>query len=272
MANYQALGAGPVSFINSNGSQQEIPLSAISFGPAGVNASAWPEWSTTSAADQAVVTALLSNLVAQGLLVKGTQTAASPSLTITAVTPGTEGNMITVTFSNVSSSAGTVTVMLNATEVYAGLTPATLGTTLAGSAAASKALIFLQNQAAGDPEPIAFTGAITGPGFTLVVPKDATNDPAFTLGATDQSYAINIQVTPDPAPAHTFTLTATGSKTATNVSLATLQGAGNPFSLLVTFGGPAGGPLPAAGSVTLKGGAPATSNPAATASATALSS
>jgi hypothetical protein len=275
MATYQAIGTGPVSFVNANQSQQEIPLSAISFGPGGATASAWAGWSKISAGDQAVVTALLNQMVAQGLLVQGTMAAATQSMTITAAATGSAGNMITVTFSNPSASAGTVTVAVNATEVYAGLTATTLGTVLASSSATSNALIFLESQAAGDPMPIAFTGSIVGPGFTLVVPKDASNDPAFTLGATDQTFAVNIAVVidpPNPPNPQTFTLTATGSKTATNVSLATLEGASNPFALLVKFAGAAGGPLPSAGSVTLHGGAAASSTPATPAVATVYSS
>ena len=268
MANYQALGAGPVSFIDSNNSQQEIPLSAITFDSGGVvSASAWPNFQ----ANQVVVTALLNQLVAQGLLVKGTQQAATPSLTITAVTSGTEGNMITVTFSNISSSAGTVTVALNATEIYPGLTPATLGTTLAVKAIDSKSLIYLESPVTETQEPIAFSGAIPVTGSTeLIVPSGTSNVPAFTLGATDQSYNVSIQVSPDQGSAQTFTLTATGSKTAT-VKLAELEGSGNPFKLLVKFSS-MGGSLPAPGSVTLTGGASATSTPAAAATAIVLSS
>jgi hypothetical protein len=270
MANFQSLGTGPVSFLDGNQSQQEIPLSAISFGPSGPDASAWPHY----IANKTVVDALLKQMVLQGLLVQGTQTVASPSLTVTAATAGTAGNMITVTFSSPSASAGTVTVAVNATEVYPGLTPAALSTALAPSAAASTALVFLSSQAAGNPMPAAFTGAITGPGFTLVVP-DAASAPAFTVGATDQSYTVNITVAldpPKPSSPQTFTLTATGTKTAAGVTLATLQGATNPFELLVTFSGPTGGPLPAAGAVTLHGGSAASTTPASPAAASVLSS
>jgi hypothetical protein len=269
MATYKSLGTGPVSFLDGNQSQQEIPLSAISFGPNGPDASAWPSYT----ANKTVVDALLNQMVSQGLLVPGTQTAA-PSLTITAAAAGLAGNMITVIFSSPSASAGTVTVALSATEVYPGLTPATLSAALAASAATSTGLVFLQGQAAGNPMPAAFTGPIVGPGFTLDVP-DAASAPAFTLAATDQSYTVNITVAldpPKPSSPQTFTLTATGSKTATSVSLATLQSATNPFKLLVTFTGPAGGPLPAAGAVTLHGGAVASSTPAAPAVASVLSS
>ena len=38
---YQALATGPVSFLDSNSNQREIPLSAIYFDSNGPNASGW---------------------------------------------------------------------------------------------------------------------------------------------------------------------------------------------------------------------------------------
>jgi hypothetical protein len=63
------------------------------------------------------------------------------------------------------------------------------------------------------------------------------------------------------------------TKTVTGVTLATLENnATNPFAILVSFTGAAGGPLPAAGTVSLLGGAAATSSPAVNATATVFSS
>src|SRR5271165_7516784 len=111
MASYQALGTGPISFLDVNQNQQEIPLSAITFGPGGADASAWPLY----LANKGVVDALVKQFVAQGLLLPGAQTTATPSLTITATEPGSPGNSIAVTFANPSSSAGTVDVTVSAT-------------------------------------------------------------------------------------------------------------------------------------------------------------
>lgn len=268
MANYQTLGAGPVSFVDSNQNQQEIPLRAISFGPNGIDGSQWPLYS----ANQALVDALLKQMVAQGLLVQGAASAPIESMMITAADTGPNGNMISIMFSNPSQAAGTVTVAVNATETYPGLTLATIGTVL-GTTAAAKGLLYLE--ANNNKQPIAFTGPVSGaPKYDVVVP-DAASDPngSFTLAATDQTYTISVNVAPDPSPATTFTLTVTGSKSQSGLTIAALESAGtNPFSHLVTFSGPAGAPLPAAGTVTLQGGAAATSTPAKAASIEVFSS
>jgi len=274
MANYQALAANPISFVDGNQKQQEIPLSAITFGPNGVDASAWPNYS----ANQAVIDGLLKQMVAQGLVAPGTQNAATPSLTITATEAGQTGNATTVTFSNPSQAAGTVDVKVSANEVYPGLTLATIADALGTSAAEANGLVFLKSN--NNKPPQSFTGNISaGPDFDCLVPETG-GDPAgaFTLEAANptsdaDAQAINIVVAPDPSPANTFTLTASWTKTVAGVNLATLENiASNPFAMLVTFSGAAGGPLPAAGTVTLLGGAGATSSPAVAAKATVFSS
>jgi hypothetical protein len=61
---YQALATGPISFLDTNYNQQEIPLSSIYFDSNGPNANSWPNYS----ADSALIQALLQQLAAQGLL------------------------------------------------------------------------------------------------------------------------------------------------------------------------------------------------------------
>jgi hypothetical protein len=278
MANYQALGTGPVSFVDAHQKQQQIPLSAITFSAGDADASAWSLWSTISSGDQGIVKALLTQLVSQGLLTPGTQTAPTPSLTVTAAQPGTTGNVIVVTFAAPNPAAGTVNVTVSANEVYPGLTLATLSSALGTSAATANGLVFLQG--APNKDPASFSGAISGgPAFDCLVTA-ADGDPAgaFTLAATNTTNPtdasnIQIEVTPDPLPATTFTLTASWKKPVTGATLAVLETpATNPFAMLVTFAGPVGGPLPAAGTVTLQGGAAATSTPEEAATAKVFSS
>lgn len=274
MATYQAISSGPISFVDAHQSQQEIPLSAITFGPNGVDASAWPSYT----ANKAVVDGLLKQMVAQGLISPGTKSAAVPSLKITASEPGQTGNATTVTFANPSSSAGTVDVTVTANETYPGLTLGTIGNVLGTSAAQANGLVFLESN--NNKSPKSSSGNISGgPNFDYIVPEpggDAAG--AFTLkaaaaGLSDaDAQLIKIVVTPDPLPATTFTLKASWTKTATGVTLATLESATNPFAILVSFTGAAGGPLPAAGTVSLLGGAAATSSPAVNATATVFSS
>jgi phage tail sheath gpL-like len=271
---YQALATGPISFLDANSNQREIPLSAIYFDSNGPQTS----WSSPDyAANAALIAQLLTQLYKQGLLTPGTQTTPTAALTVTATEAGTTGNVIQVTISNVSPTAGTMTVTVAATEIYPGLTTATLAAALGTSAATANGLVFLQSN--NDQPPANYAqNTSAGPDFTYAVPEaaDATKT-AFTVAAVDSADtadAANISVTvvPDPAPATTFTLTANWTKTQNGVTLGTLTGASNPFGLLVTFTSPAGGPLPAPGTITLQGGANASSTAAAPATATALSS
>jgi hypothetical protein len=68
------IGTSPVTFISedtsgNNGKQYQIPLSILTIGSSGtIDATVWPEWSSLKASDQALVNALLKNLISQGLL------------------------------------------------------------------------------------------------------------------------------------------------------------------------------------------------------------
>jgi hypothetical protein len=113
-----------------------------------------------------------------------------------------------------------------------------------------------------------FSGSISG--GICAVPASGVAGDAFTLAATDSAYTgINIGITLDPSGT-TFTLTVSGTKSVDDVVVANL-GTTNPFSLLVKFTVPAKAPLPAPGSVTLTGGAAATSTPIEAATANVYS-
>jgi hypothetical protein len=227
-----------------------------------------------------LINQLLQQLVAQGLLTHGTQAAPSAALSITANEAGTTGNVIQVTISNVNTSANTMTVTVSATEVYPGLTTATLGNALGTSATAANGLVYLQSP--GSQQPGLYSqNTSSGPDYTYPIPEaPPATGTAFTLAAADfggtaDAANVSVSVVPDPAPATTFTLTASWTKSINNLTLAMLTAAAPsppPFGLLVTFSAPAGGALPAPGTVTLQGGATASSTPAAAATAPLLSS
>lgn len=271
---YKALATGPVSFLDANSKQQQIPLSAIRFGPNGPDASSWPNY----AASSALIEQLLQELVSQGLLTSDTHAAPTAALSITATEAGTTGNVIQVTISNVSNSARTMTVAVSATEVYPGLTTATIANALGTSAANANGLVYLQSN--NDQPPASFSQSTSsGPDFTYAVSQAAdSTKTAFTVAAVDSADAadaanISVSVVPDPDPETTFTLTASWKKSQDNVTLTTLTTAAtNPFAMLVNFTAPTGGALPAPGTVTLQGGATASSTPAVPASVTILSS
>lgn len=273
MAFYQAIGTGPVSFLDENENQQELPLSAIYFAPGGVDASSSPLYTTQN---QPVIGALLQLMVAEGYLAPGTLSVTPASMTLTAAQAGPMGNSIAVKFATPSIAAGTVSVTVTATEVYEGLTPATILTTLGTTAATASGLVYVESGSGDMPGAVSSSPVGAAPGLDLAVKDAGDANTAFTLVATSTSDAtdaelINITVTPDGTPTpSTFTLTVSWTKsTASPVSLASLL-TSNPFSYVVSFGGSAG-PLPSAGTVTLQGGAAASgSNPAVAASASIL--
>ena len=273
MASYQALGTGPVTFLDGNQSQKSIPLSAIYFDGSSPNATLWPEWTTTPA-NQGLITALLTQLVQQGLLVPGPTPVSQPALTITAAEPGAPGNSIQVKFSspNTSVNPPTITAEVSAIETYPGLTLATLEAALGNSAATATGVIFLS----GGPTavmPVAQSNPITAGGTLNIV--DATSTTVFTVEAVDQVPLANdtgIQLAVSAVTATAFTLTASWDSGPKVVTMAELTNpAQNPFQTLVSFTAPTNGPLPAAGTLVLLGGAPATSSPPAAASVVALS-
>ena len=259
MAYYQALGTGPVSFLDGHSNQIEIPLSEVFFTPNGVDASAWP---LLSSANQTFVAALLEQMISQGVIKASALPAAAPSMTVTAAQAGAMGDSITVEFTSPSPTAGTVTVTVATKQVYKGLTPATLGTVLGTSAGTASGLVYLSSDDTKVEMPEQSSGPV-GATFALDVPQAADNtQTAFTLTAASQDPAadaatIQILIEPDTSavPPTEFTLTVSWTKSAAAITLGSLASV-NPFKYLVSFSGQSG-PLPVASKVALQGGTPA---------------
>jgi hypothetical protein len=273
MAYFSVAGTGPVSFVDGNFNQLEIPLNQIFVTPNGLDASSWPHFSLNAE----VVSALLGQLAAQGAISASTTPSSPPSLTATAVQAGPMGNSITIDFSSPVAAAGTVTIKVTATEVYKNVDPTSISTTLGSTAAAAEGLVYVSDPGTGGM-PGNLSGSIgAGPDFDIVVPEaDDNSKTAFKLAATSQDPAadaqlIGISIVPDAgSPATTFTLTVSWTKTETDVTLSSLTTT-NPYKYLVTFSGQSG-PLPEAGSISLKNGAAAQGgNPAVPASASLVS-
>lgn len=253
---YPAMGTGPISFVDGNQSQQELPLSSVFFYTSGPDASSWPNFTSNAA----TITMLLAQMVSQKYLAPGTQ---SFSMTVTAAVAGAIGDSIQVAFAP-SATAGKVDVTVTATEVYSGLTPTTIGGVLGIVQGSATGLVYLS--AAGDGSmPVAFpseggTGKL-GATMEAAISDGTTAGGAFTVAATNQADTADaeiITVTVAPASGTTpasFTLTASWTKTQTGITLSSLLTT-NPFAYVVSF---AGQPVPliAAGTVTLSGGADA---------------
>jgi hypothetical protein len=273
MPQFQAIGSGPISLLDSHEAQIELPLSLVYF-DSGVPkvSTAWPPY----AANQAVVDALLKQLVSEGVVFAGTNVVSAPTaaLTITAVQQGTGGNFLNVTFANPNTTVvpNTIDVTVAVSESFPGLTTGSIGAALGTSDLTANGIIFLASVPPG-PAPAAasnFTSISGAPPYQIDIPEAGSATTAFTLqivsAANAFATAIKVSVIPDPLPATTFTLTTNWSQTATGQTLANLEGAGNPFAALVTFAGPASGPLPASGTAMLQGGGPASAATNATAS------
>jgi len=251
---YSVIGTGPVAFLDQNSSQHEIPLSALSLDSNKIDASNWPGY---TAQTSATIDGVLAWMLAQGFLVAGASVTAP--LTITAAQAGVGGNDIKVTFTP-DAATDTMTVTVATTQTFGPIDVTQLASTLGTDAASSAGVIFLSGAepAAGVPQAMPAT-AVPAAGLPV---NDSTDTLLFTLGAADDSATpavvdAAIALNADPK----FTITATSTKTATGVKIADLVGAGNPFSLLVTFSGPVDTLLPPAGTVTLAGGTAATTPP-----------
>jgi hypothetical protein len=274
MATRPVLGGSPVSILDGSGKQLEIPLNLLSFGSSGVDASGWPGY----VANKPLVDAWLKSLVQRQLLRPGDAAAAAPALTIKARDKGSEGNTITVAFSNVSPPAAvpgdtTTDVTVTVTQTWPGLTVATiidhLGTTATNGD--QPGLAFLKNATVALPAvgSAAFSGAPTS---WAPAKQDGSAGPAFTLNARNPDDADGVaprgKISAVNVGAGTFTLELSWQKSAAAVKLSNL---GTVFAYVITVAaaGPAFAP-PAPGLVTLIGGADASSSPAAAAQATVL--
>jgi hypothetical protein len=289
MTTIAALGSGPVGFVDANGKQYSIPLSFISYSSAAGTpaiSSSWPGWNPAPAptspaqSEQSVIGNWVSLLGTLGLISPAPLPPASPSFTVTAASPGSAGNDITINFTTLNND-GTLNVTVSTTQVYKGLNydaaaanaiETVLGTTPSNGTAPGLAYV------SGTPNavPNATSGAVNFtanagtyefdlPGTTSGV-LTASNNPTSADAGLITAAISNVNTTDG-----TFDLTLSWSKPATSVTPATL---GSQFSYLITVAAPSGGfgPAPAVpSSVTLVGGANASSSAAAAASATVIS-
>lgn len=270
MASLQAQGGAPVSFLDANGVQYSIPLALITFPSATGTPTAAAWLSAQPAALQPLVNAWLQSLAGQGLLTASAVPAAPPAFSIAARDPGFAGNDITVTFANVVPNVATpaqtvADVTVSTTQVYNGLTLATiatvLGTTAGGGTQPGLAYVSNVNTVA-TALPVATTAPENFPATPTPVQLAiaAASGNAFTLIACHQeadASRLQASISNVDTTRNSFTLTLTWSKFAAAVPLASLS---TQFGYVLTVTPPQGGFAypPAAGSTTLLGGTNAT--------------
>jgi hypothetical protein len=274
MANVTAdvIGASPLSFTNSAGGQQVVPLSAFEFSGSAIQIKT--AWQTAfDPGEQATLLAVAKARAAVGELNPPPTPPPAPALSLTAAHAGPEGNGITVTVATEKDKpALTAKITLSAVEVdsWAHLVD--------GDAAAHKVGVTAPTGTAGDPPgasglvavktgstgasvkpPVASSGVMVK--ATGVDLKDEDDAVVLTLlpradyaGKGGLSYA----VTRDGA---NFTITATYDSTAevgtqSPVTILTLNEVAAPVAYLVSAGAPPrGAAIPADSSTRLSGGA-----------------
>lgn len=228
MANTPVTGGGPFEYITASGKQVSIPLSALSFDASGnpVVDAAW-----TPLADPG--TALLAFATAQGTLAPAATRSPFPAMLLRAADAGASGNNITVTVAVSSPPANgditqtTFDLTVTETDVYKGLTAATVESILGSSAVTGTSPGLVQVvagsvDAAGVPTAVA-GAALTGSPAKLDVDGTGTPPLVFSLtGKKDSPDALLTKVSVTPTTGSSFDLEATWTKTVSGVTLTTV--------------------------------------------------
>lgn len=266
------VGSSPISFTNSKGGQQVVPLSALSL--SGSDLKLKHEW--TSLFDANETTTLLTLAAARvtvGELTPAPSLPPTPALVFTASHAGPESNGITV---KVTPEKGTTNITVTATEIdsWSGLrggddAAQAIGVDgKPGDPAAGTGLVVVQQGSTGASKkiPIASSGTLasgTPKKANGVDLMDVDNNKVCTIlpradytGKTALSYEVTIDAT-----ATTFTLKATYDSTNESgiqnpVTLQTLKLLPEPVAYLVeAIAPPTGAMVPKDHSVQLSGGA-----------------
>jgi hypothetical protein len=268
------LGSSPISFTNSDGAQQVVPLSALQF--SGSDLQLKSAWSALFDAREATtLLAVAKARAAAGELVPPPVRPPTPAIAFAAARTGPETSGIRVSATaehDKPPPTAKITVTVAETDTYAGLS--------SGDAAAHA--IGVDAPTGNDGDPLAGTGLVVvkqGSTGTSAKPaqassgvlkkatgvdlKDEDSKVICTLlpradyvGTGGLSYAVTV----DPSGT-TFTVTATYDSTKEAgtqdpVTIQTLAVLAAPVAYLVTASAPPGGAtVPADGSVQLSGGA-----------------
>jgi hypothetical protein len=266
MSRIPVIGTGPVP-VTTNGAHKTIPLGALTF-DANNNisfADDWPPGDTKAdqATKQAAAMAWLNFLVQDAQLAPAATgaTGKTPAFLIEATHAGAAGNAITLTISDVMPQLPLETMTfdleIDIVNTYAGLTLATIAGTIGTTAGSGSrpGLVFLGSAA----PPTKLPDGVGNPMHVTGTPPhaDVKNGPdvAFTLDAPGDgggAGTFDVEVSA-PAADHSFDLKVTWKK---KVVGKTLGDHAMAFGYVVEITKPLGGyAVPAAGTITLSGGA-----------------
>lgn len=258
-------GHGPLSFTDSQGGQQILPLAAVVL--QGSTLALAGGWADKFAApgpftpdDAATLLAVANAHLAAGELLPPPISPPTPAIVFKAATPGVAGNSVSIAIVVPAADVFTAEIGLTASEIdfYGGLADgvaaaAAIGLDTPGVAAGSG---LVSVKAAGT---IAAGKLPKKQSMTVTAPTDAVADDGstvFTLvpraGVPAGGVGVKIDV---DAATNTFSLTASFEAKATTKMLPPPLALTTEFLWLVTATSPAAA-LPAAGSVVLSGGGP----------------
>lgn len=264
------LAGSPVSIVTSDGKQHGIPLSLLAIKDGAVDAS------RLDAALAAAAGPTLKALLASGAIRPGTASAPVMAMEVVAKLAGDFGNSIELTFADVQPDEGTpadttcdLTVRL--TDRREDLTAAIIDEQLGvGSPGTKPSLITLKSATAGIPGAMAPT-KLSGNPRELAVPLESGGGTAFTAKAAAGALLADVTVAIEDVDtaANTFTLVIALDHTASDIALSGLSTRLGPIATVSAGAG--GFAPPAEGTIVLKGGAPARTEPPIAASAQILS-
>jgi hypothetical protein len=276
MGSTPATGNGPFEFTDALGRQWSIPISAITFNQsqAALDSTWTAKLAQNPAANaSAIATASLSYAAKEGYIAPAPTPSPFAAMVLQAATAGAAGNNISVqmTISDAIASPPTddptltqFSLTVTETDTYTGLTAATIQSQLSGQGGLVQvAPGFIDT--AGAPD--ATTGNLTGSPAQLQVMGTGSPALVFTLAAKKtgaDGLATKVAITPDSSPPssgqETFTLVATWTKTASGITLGTLESTvAGQLGYEITVSKPSSGAysVPAGGiTTTLSGGAP----------------
>ena len=255
MANSPVVGTGPIQFVDG-GQQLSIPLTDLAFDSSGSIVNSWPLYSQHTAATDAWLNYLKKN----GAIYPGPTPPPSAAMVITAHNPGSSGNNISITFTNVGTTDPNDATKFDATvietESYPGLTKDTITAALTSK----PGLVTLAAGAPAKPGNGQWQIPNVAP-FKVEVLESDNATGAFELDArANDAEAQHTTVTVSNASTDAnnpfFDLTVTWQKTQTKVDV---NGLGAAFEYEIDVAAPQGGTLsmPAAGTFNLRGGSEA---------------
>jgi hypothetical protein len=282
----QVTGNGPLEFTNADGRQISIPLSALYFDGNGTLQVDSP-WAT--ATGLMPNTGVLGYAQSEGLITPAPAPPPFAAMIIKAADQGTGGNNIQVVISDISPATDptqtTFSITVTETDVYSGLTAATIESTLGSSTVSGGSLVPVKTgsspglvqvesgsvDTSGFPNSI--NGSLTGNPAELAVDGEGSPAVIFTLlakkagtdGATTQIDISSDSGSPPTSDNPTFTLTATWSKMVNDVTLETLASTIQSelgYEITVSLPGSGAYSVPAAAQSTLSGGTQGTSSSA----------